>query len=180
MLSYPTTVMLYWRQWHHLDKSWINILSLTCFAQNGLHRISYSMRYFPQKSILTKQINDSIYIYIYLQTTLIKFPWSYMNVHLFLWIINFLTNPVVFCSLRNKYSIIASRILCDISLRNPFSQNKLMIVYIYIYLLPNYFLYYKYIGHHCCWIWEHTGIKDTFFLNFFYFCLIISFVPLDN
>ena len=103
-------VMLYWRQWHHLDKSWINILSLTCFAQNGLHRISYSMRYFPQKSILTKQINDSIYIYIY--------------------------------------------------------------------LLPNYFLYYKYIGHHCCWIREHTGIKDTFFLKFLYFCLIILYFVL--
>jgi hypothetical protein len=62
-------VTLQWRHWCHLPKSLINILSLICFAQRG-HLLSYltsqtspSMQDCSEKSILSKPINDSIYLF---------------------------------------------------------------------------------------------------------------------
>ena len=60
----------YWSHWRQLVKSLINILSLICFARNGLfiasHISSLWCEIALEKFFLAKQINYSIYIYIYI------------------------------------------------------------------------------------------------------------------
>ena len=78
-----------WCHWRQYNITW-------CFF-SVMYNSMHMMFFCNEQTITYKQ-------------PLIKFPWSYMNVHLFLWIINFLTNPVVFCSLRNRYSILNMKI----------------------------------------------------------------------
>ena len=59
-------IILYW---HHLDKSSINILLLMFCSKWTFHHISQPwalplMQYHSEKSILSKQTNNSIYIYV--------------------------------------------------------------------------------------------------------------------
>ena len=71
--TYLSNMTLYW---HHidLDKSTINILLVfflnilfeMCFSTHLTSQASPLIWYCSEKSILAKQINDSIYIYIYI------------------------------------------------------------------------------------------------------------------
>jgi hypothetical protein len=90
--------------WHHLTKSSINILSLISYVQNILRITSHTsslMRHYSEKSILAKQINNSIYLEIILFSEinlkyvpfmiawlLLKVKWTVLILWLYLWCIH--------------------------------------------------------------------------------------------
>jgi hypothetical protein len=118
---------LYWRHWRHLTKSSINILSLK-------KKVNFSGTW--QLSLLSL-------VHVQWKDQQGRFPLSRFNIKpTYVVVIN---TQILLCQCFNWFIVVINilslkcfaqnGLRCEIVLRNPFSQNKSMIVYMYLHAL---------------------------------------------